>query len=247
MNKTYACSDLHGMYRLWEQIRDYCDETDKIIFLGDAADRGKDGLKIIQELLTDKRVTYLKGNHEDMFAICILKFAEGHFDNMPLWYINGGKATYDAVMELPYETQLYLAKKLDELPRSMWYESPLGHKVFLTHAGTDLQYTEEQLAMYFGRKDAYLWDRKHIGCGRPLDEKFKNVFQVHGHTPVVNDRFIFFGYNEDAKIETVFYDDHKYCIDMGAFATCKAALIDLDTFETKYFYDKISMKESIYE
>lgn len=247
MNKVYACSDLHGMYRLWEQIRDYCDETDKIIFLGDAADRGKDGLKIIQELLADKRVTFLKGNHEDMFATYVPEFSEGHFHNMAWWYTNGGKATYDAVMELSYETQLYLARKLDKLPRSMWYESPLGHKVFLTHAGTDLQYTEEQLAMYFGRKDAYLWDRKHIGCGRPLDEKFKDVFQVHGHTPVVNNRFIFSGYNKDAKIETIFYDDHKYCIDMGAFATYKAALIDLDTFETKYFYDEISMKESPYE
>ena len=82
MNKVYACSDLHGMYRLWEQIRDYCDETDKIIFLGDAADRGKDGRKIIQELLADKRVTYIKGYHEDMFAICVPEFLEGHFDKM---------------------------------------------------------------------------------------------------------------------------------------------------------------------
>lgn len=247
MNKVYACSDLHGMYRLWEQIRDYCDETDKIIFLGDAADRGPDGVKIIKELLADKRVIYLKGNHEDMFAMCIPDFAEGHFHNRLLWYTNGGQPTYEAVMKLSYEEQLYLARKLDKLPTSMWYDSPAGHRVFLTHAGTNLSCTEEELAMYFGIKDAYLWDRKHIGLGRPQGKEYEKVFQVHGHTPVINDKFIFFGYNEDAKIETVFYDDHKYCIDMGAFATCKAALIDLDTFETKYFYDKISMKESIYE
>ena len=65
MNKTYAFTDLHGMYPLWEQIRDFCDESDKLIFLGDACDRGDDGLKIIKELLQDKRVTYIKGNHED--------------------------------------------------------------------------------------------------------------------------------------------------------------------------------------
>ena len=35
MNKTYAFSDVHGVYNLWEQIRDYCDETDTIYFLGD--------------------------------------------------------------------------------------------------------------------------------------------------------------------------------------------------------------------
>ena len=28
MNKVYACSDLHGMYNLWAQIRDYCDDND---------------------------------------------------------------------------------------------------------------------------------------------------------------------------------------------------------------------------
>lgn len=34
MNKTYAITDLHGMWNLWEQISEYCDETDTIYFLG---------------------------------------------------------------------------------------------------------------------------------------------------------------------------------------------------------------------
>ena len=33
MNKVYACSDLHGMYNLWKQIKEYCDETDTIYYL----------------------------------------------------------------------------------------------------------------------------------------------------------------------------------------------------------------------
>ena len=44
MNKVYAFSDLHGMYSLWEQIRDYCDETDIIYCFGDSIDRGADGV-----------------------------------------------------------------------------------------------------------------------------------------------------------------------------------------------------------
>ena len=48
MNKTYAFTDVHGKYKLWEQIRDYCDETDTIYFLGDACDRDDDGLKIMK-------------------------------------------------------------------------------------------------------------------------------------------------------------------------------------------------------
>ena len=244
MNKVYACSDLHGMYNLWSQIRDYCDENDTIYFLGDAADRGPDGIKIINELLRDKRVVYLKGNHEDMLCTCIPDFIEGHFHNMAWWHQNGGDSTYDRGLSLLDEdTQLYYAQRLSKLPETAWYKSPLGHTVFLSHAGTDLDLTEDDLRM-MGRQYPYLWDRKHIGCGAPIGEH-KGVFQVHGHTPVISDRF--YGYNKNMKIETLFYDDHKYCIDMGAFATCKAALIDLDTFETKYFYDEMSMKESTYE
>ena len=59
MNKHYCFTDVHGNYNLWRQVADYCDETDVIYFLGDAADRGEDGLQIIQELLRDKRVVYL--------------------------------------------------------------------------------------------------------------------------------------------------------------------------------------------
>ena len=48
MNKHYCFTDVHGNYNLWRQIHDYCDATDTIYFLGDAADRGEDGLQIIQ-------------------------------------------------------------------------------------------------------------------------------------------------------------------------------------------------------
>ena len=242
MNKTYACSDLHGMYNLWAQIRDYCDETDTIYVLGDAADRGPDGIKIINELLRDARVIYLKGNHEDMLCICIPDFIEGHFHNMAWWYSNGGNSTYDKELSLLDEdSQLYYAQRLAKLPETAWYKSPLGHTVFLSHAGTDLDLTKDDLRI-MGRQDAYLWDRKHIGCGAPIG-KHKGVFQVHGHTPVISDKFC--GYNKDMKIETLFYDNHKYCIDMGAFDTCKTALIDLDTFETKYFYDEETLKTTV--
>ena len=62
MNRHFACSDLHGMWQLWEQIDAYCDEADTIFFLGDAADRGPDGLRLMKTLLIDKRVKYIKGN-----------------------------------------------------------------------------------------------------------------------------------------------------------------------------------------
>lgn len=59
------------MYDLYRAIMDYCNEQDPeamIIFGGDACDRGKDGYKIMRELLNNPRIVYLKGNHEDMFV-----------------------------------------------------------------------------------------------------------------------------------------------------------------------------------
>jgi hypothetical protein len=53
---NYAITDLHGMWDLWEQVKNYCKSDDVIYFLGDAADRGDDGIKIIKDLLLDKRV-----------------------------------------------------------------------------------------------------------------------------------------------------------------------------------------------
>ena len=66
MNKTYAVSDIHGMKPLWDQIMKYLDSNDTLYCLGDCADRGNNGWKIIKDALADKRVIYLKGNHEDM-------------------------------------------------------------------------------------------------------------------------------------------------------------------------------------
>jgi serine/threonine protein phosphatase 1 len=234
MNKIYAFSDVHGIYDLWAQIRDYCDETDTIYFLGDACDRGEDGLKIINELLNDKRVRYLKGNHEDILTICVPEFIEGHFENMSWWVSNGGRVTWDAIQKLTDEEKMALVYKLEKLPKYVWYQNKQKQKIFLSHAGTDLNYTEKEL-ITMGRKDPYLWDRKHFFAKCPIDKQ--NVFQIHGHTPVQNLRHTFhFFYPEVEEITEVFYYmEHKFDIDMCSFASGRTALIDLDTFEVIYF------------
>lgn len=71
MHDVFFFTDIHGMYDLYHAIMDWCDEQDPeamIIYGGDACDRGKDGYKIMKELLEHPRVVYLKGNHEDLFV-----------------------------------------------------------------------------------------------------------------------------------------------------------------------------------
>ena len=71
MHDIFFFTDIHGMYDLYRAIMDFCNEQDSeatIIFGGDACDRGRDGYKIMKELLANPRVVYLKGNHEDLFV-----------------------------------------------------------------------------------------------------------------------------------------------------------------------------------
>ena len=86
---TYAVSDLHGRYDLWEKIKSHLQENDVIYFLGDAIDRGPDGLKLMQELLTDKRVHYIIGNHEEMMLNCGTTLSMlGSPNHYALWLAN---------------------------------------------------------------------------------------------------------------------------------------------------------------
>ena len=241
MNKTYACSDLHGMYNLWKQISEYCDETDTIYFLGDACDRGPNGVKLMIELLKDPRVKYIKGNHEDLLTLYVPYLLEGHFDGYSHWVMNGGETTWSDLSKFPEEYILYLVRQLDKLPLSETYVNKQGQEILLSHAGTDLNYTKREYELR-GKASKYLiWDREHIFADHPTDEKFKNVYQVHGHTPVpaLEHKLLIPFYGRPQKLEALSYcGGRKIDIDLGCFSTAKTALIDLDDLTNiKYFYD----------
>ena len=129
MNRHFACSDLHGMWQLWELIDAYCDETDTIFFLGDAADRGPDGLRLMKTLLIDKRVKYIKGNHEDML---VNAFYESDFS---LVRYNGGSPTIKDFQKLSEENKEWLINKLDKLPKELDYINTNDIHIIMNHSG----------------------------------------------------------------------------------------------------------------
>lgn len=240
MNKTYAFTDLHGMYNLWQQIKEYTDETDTLYFLGDACDRGKDGLKIIYELLKDPRVIYLKGNHEDIFTIVAPELMEGHYENYQWWLINGGFQTIKDFLELEEPSQNWFIKKLENLPKTATYINKNGQEIFLCHAGTRPDRTERELKL-MGIKDPYIWDRKHLYAPWPQDEKYDNKYIVHGHSPV---QYAFKGMDGTSILN--YSNGHKFDLDLASFNTCRIALFDLDELKVeKYFFDEKIFKETI--
>lgn len=238
MNHHFACSDLHGMWKLWEQIDAFCDETDTIFFLGDAADRGPDGLKLMKTLLIDRRVQYIKGNHEDML---INAFYENDF-----WLVacNGGDQTIKDFKRLSDDNQSWLIRRLEILPKEIEYTNPNGVHIVMNHAG----YSPEQGTLIGSREDPYIWDRRQIVFPWKGDDR---TLIVHGHTPIphliqklnevayITNNF----YDMPQKIEDVsivnYCDGHKIDIDLGSFATGKSALLDLDTLEVQYFTTEV--------
>lgn len=220
MNRTLVCSDLHGMYDLWSQIKNFLDETDTLYILGDATDRGPNGWKILKEVLADPRVRYLKGNHDQM----MLESWKDDWADTYLWFRNGGYTTFSQ-MELddPDTVDLYL-RELDRKAYHETYINKTGQKVLLSHAGyTPGRETDD--------RHQYIWDRDHI-----YDEAdYENdAVVIHGHTPLkylVSSDVRF----NDQKTIGWYAGGHKIDIDNGCFVTNKIGLLDLDTWEDYTF------------
>lgn len=228
MNKVYACSDLHGRLDLWEKISAYCDESDKIYFLGDAIDRGSDGVKLMYKLLADKRVTYLKGNHEDMFVEFGTDLIEIPHHSVSLWYQNGGASTIDVFEKLSFEAKESLIRRINVLPYTAEYINKNGLKIYMNHSG----YIQSK-SIVLSKEQEYhniLWSRKHFHI--PVEE---GSIMVHGHTPVEymsrfckevpGDIYKIFKYDNNTKID----------LDLSSAFTDIVALLDLDTLEPVYF------------
>jgi serine/threonine protein phosphatase 1 len=235
----YASSDWHGQMELAKQVMDFLQPNDELYFLGDAIDRGSAGYEIMKRLLTDKRVTYLKGNHEDMLTKCVPEFLEGHMYNQSWWcWQNGGQDTWDAIEKLPEDVAISLVHMLNQLPERVDLVNAKGQNLILTHAGTDPDKDKRYWEM-MGVHDPYIWNRKHIHHQWTGDD---NTFVIHGHTPVEYILDVEKWANDEAEedetfIPTVrFYcQGHKIDMDMGSFYTGRTAIMNLDTFEVTYF------------
>jgi serine/threonine protein phosphatase 1 len=95
--KTFIIGDVHGclgmLMKLMEKIA-WRAETDRLIFLGDYIDRGKDSRGVIDFILSiserSPHVECLMGNHENI----LLDFLSGR--DPATFFLNGGRATLNS-------------------------------------------------------------------------------------------------------------------------------------------------------
>lgn len=203
MHDVFYFTDVHGCYSLFHAAMDFCMKQNPecmIIFGGDACDRGRDGYKIMKELLDNPQVVYLKGNHEDMFvraAWFIKRDYKGKLDEDSTWgYLyhaeisdfysaeiqnciyNGGFSTLQDWMldGMP----MNFVDKINHLPLTFSYEG-----IDFCHAGGDPKVFKrvadnEYNVMAPDKEDAemVIWDRNWLGFGW-----IPNRICIFGHTP----------------------------------------------------------------
>lgn len=229
MKRTLAFSDIHGNYKLWEAIKNYYDDNDTLIFLGDAIDRGDDGIKIMQEMFADARVSYILGNHEELLLEYVNQGTEHQISlGKQALLANGGLSTMTAFVNLSLQEQEEL---IDNLKNKTFYNIIYINKekknIFLSHAGCDIK------TLFSVDNEDLLWDRKHIANTQSWDPKFKYWYIVHGHTPVQN-----------VNIGKIILEIDRYCgghkinIDLGTPSSNTIAVLDLDTLKPTYFKEE---------
>ena len=211
-----AFADLHGNLDVWRKIQARTSVDDRLYFLGDAADRGPDGYRILEEMKDDPRITYIKGNHDDMFVKGVLERDTDKFNHWICYC--GGDSTYNAYLnEGSYETLDWLRSR----PLREFLVTDKG-LILLSHAG----YTPRRNPLTTLMDDDFLWGRDHFFDSWALGDE--DIYVVHGHTPVMSRSFAPWVHYQP---EPVFYcDGHKVNIDVCTYFYNACVLLNLDDF-----------------
>ena len=113
----YVCSDIHGFYdryiKMLEKIN-FSDE-DTLYVLGDVIDRGPDGIKILQDMMTRKNIEMFIGNHEFMMLEYLKEVEENGYAKHVHWLYegNGGQITLSDFSSLSKKEQNEILKYLN--------------------------------------------------------------------------------------------------------------------------------------
>ena len=128
----YAVGDIHGMSKLFFELMGKLNLTqkDRVYILGDAMDRGKDGIEVLQYIMKQENMIYILGNHDDVFLTIVKNINEYNIDTVeklstPSEYPDGvvddleyyryslyGESTLKDYLELTPEEQESIVKYL---------------------------------------------------------------------------------------------------------------------------------------
>ncbi len=164
----YAISDTHGRKDLLDAMLEKIGfgPSDELYFIGDAADRGPDGMEILLWAMAEPNVKFILGNHEEMLLRSCR--GPGGYGYRECWMDNGGEPTRADFDGLSKETQEMVLDWIQDLPE--WLDVDAGGKAYrLVHAS------------WSQNREDRIWMRpKPFMPARGTDRRV-----IVGHTPVL--------------------------------------------------------------
>lgn len=232
----YVCSDIHGDYDRYRVLIEKISlrNEDTLYILGDVIDRGKEGVRILQDMMTRPNVVPLLGNHELMAASCLGWMLEeitetslaalgpAQLGALHGWMCNGGEPTFRAVCSLPREEREALLEYLQEM--ELYCQVETGGRAFLlVHAGLGRFEPDKAL------KDYDLED--FLFCRPDLDKAYySDKYLLYGHTPT---RMLYRQLGNHPA-DTILHRGMQIAIDCGCGWDGRLGCLCLDTMEEWY-------------
>ncbi len=189
---VYVVSDIHGQYNLFLKGLDEINfsEKDYLWCLGDAIDRGPDGIMLLQHIMIHDNMDLLIGNHELMMLDALDQSGESLCDERDnyLWLeANGGRITFDNYKELSKEERW----KLLEWMKSRYVIKTIevsGRRFCLTHSFYK-ERCENKMFSEMDYRDAWnitwssIWRNDEFTHAMDIYPQYSYTF-VNGHVPV---------------------------------------------------------------
>jgi serine/threonine protein phosphatase 1 len=185
----YAIGDIHAELDKLEELLDELPlrEGDRLIFLGDYVDRGRDAFGTIERLVELQKnwpCVFLLGNHESMF-LDFLGWTDKAYFGGDAFLMNGGDRTLESygLLKQSDKKNYVLPKAHEDFLLSLKLYHREGDYLFV-HAGINRSLLEESDVGYVLHKtkvEDLLWTRST--CDLPHNMP---VTVVYGHTPAEN-------------------------------------------------------------
>ena len=212
---TYVFSDVHGRYRALIRMMEAISPTsdDKLYMLGGMADRGPNGVKVIQACKSLENSVCLMGNHEEILLDCF-----EHPEDDTRWFMwaqNGSSHTLEGLEKIEASEKDEILNWVAHLPFYSYVK--IADRYFiLTHAGIippSKEYVARLLDKYGAWCDEAIeelmdsqdeYDLRWVREGywnKPtnlVDDKGNGPIVVSGHTITPYVEPLAYGYNQKA-------------------------------------------------
>lgn len=187
---TYVISDIHGCKKEFDEMLheiQFSEDYDELWIVGDICDRGKNSIALLQEIIRNKSMHIIYGNHDVWLERYMQELINCKKDcnmtditeDLMTWlHYNGGYSTADQFMDLSFPECYDIKLYLEENKRFYKYLNIHGKKFLLVHAGLADEYFNPNVHLSEVPSEVLVWT--HAGID---DNPFSDTTMVVGHVP----------------------------------------------------------------